>query len=73
MDDGCWTGSKAVIAIDGFDDISHRNIQEALLKQFQIETVIGKNRKLVVRKNSHKIFFDLISDYIIPSMRYKIP
>lgn len=73
MDDGCWTGTKAVIAIEGFDDVSQQHIKAAPHDQFQIETVIGKNRKLVVRKKSHEVFFDLISRYVIPSMRYKIP
>lgn len=73
MDDGCWTGSKVVIAIEGFDDESHQNMQNALLEHFDIKTLIGKNRKLLIRKESHIRFFDLISDFVIPSMRYKIP
>ncbi|HEY4489383.1 MAG TPA: hypothetical protein VJA87_02770 [Candidatus Paceibacterota bacterium] len=73
MDDGCWTGSKAVIAIEGFDDESQESIQRALKYQFGIETHIGKNRKLLIRKESHSRFFSLIADHIIPSMRYKIP
>ena len=73
MDDGCWTGKKSVIAIEGFDDKSIERIQQMFLDRFEIETVVGKNRKLVIRKNSHEIFYGLISSYIIPSMKYKIP
>jgi hypothetical protein len=73
MDDGCWTGSKAVIAIEGFDDESQKNIQNSLQDQYDIETIIGKNRKLLIRAKSHNRFFKLIAEYIIPSMQYKIP
>lgn len=73
MDDGCWTGKKSVISIESFDAENSRNIQEMFFSQFGIETIIGKNRKLVIRKKSHPKFYDLISSYIIPSMKYKIP
>ena len=73
MDDGCWTGSKAIIAIEGFDDVSQQKIKEALERQFGIEVKIGKNRKLLIRKRSHDRFFNLVAPYIIPSMQYKIP
>lgn len=73
MDDGCWTGKKALISIEGFDDISQNNIRDSLLVQFDIKTKIGKNRKLLIKKESHKVFFQLIDQYIIPSMRYKTP
>jgi len=73
MDDGCWTGKKCVISTDGFDVESRMQIQNTLYNQFGLETVIGRNRKLVIRKKSHDKFYGLISPYIIPSMKYKIP
>jgi recombination protein RecA len=73
MDDGCWTGKKVLFAIEGFSDESQCRIQRALHTQYGIETLIGKNRKLLVRTRSHSQFFTLIVPYIIPSMRYKIP
>jgi len=72
MDDGCWTGSKAVIATDGFDDESHHTLQDTL-HALGIETVVGKNRKMTIRKESHRRFFSLIEPFIIPGMRYKLP
>ena len=72
MDDGCWTGKKCVISTESFDSESIQKIQNMFLHH-NIETTIGKNRKLTIRKQSHKIFFDLISPYIISSMKYKIP
>ena len=73
MDDGCWTGKKSVISIESFRGVNSRNMQSALYAQFGIETVVGKNRKLVIRKRSHDIFYDLISPHILPSMEYKLP
>ena len=73
MDDGCWTGSKAIISIEGFDDESQNRIQTALQAQYGIETVIGKNRKLVIRKKHHERFFGLIRSHVVASMAYKIP
>jgi hypothetical protein len=73
MDDGCWTGKKCVISIESFKGESCENIQDMFLKQFCIETTIGVNGKLTIRKRSHDIFYKLITPYIISSMKYKIP
>lgn len=74
MDDGCWTGTKALLSTEGFDDESRCSIQKALQEQFSIDSKIGKNKKLLIRnKKSHAIFFGLIRAYIIPAMRYKTP
>jgi recombination protein RecA len=73
MDDGCWTGKKCIISIESFKGESCNNIQEMFQKHYGIETVIGVNGKLTIRKKSHKIFYELIAPYIIPSMEYKIP
>lgn len=73
MDDGCLSESKSIISIEGFDEENRNKIQKAFYEQFQIETVIGKSKKLVVRKKSQDTFYHLISPHIIPSMEYKIP
>lgn len=73
MDDGCWTGKKCVIAVEGFDDVSIERVQRVFRSQFGIETVVGKNRKLVIRKRSHNVFYELISPFVISSMKYKLP
>ena len=73
MDDGCWTGKKALICAESFDGIYSENMQKALMDQYGIETVVGKNGRLVIRKKFHDQFFSLISPYIIPSMKYKLP
>ena len=73
MDDGCWTGKKALICAESFDGIYRVNMQKTLFDQYGIETVVGKNGRLVIRKKFHDTFFSLISPHIIPSMKYKLP
>lgn len=73
MDDGCWTGKKCVISTESFNEGDSNNIQNTLLNQLGIESVVGKNGKLTVRKKSHDKFYSLVSPYIISSMKYKIP
>ncbi|MEO8638152.1 MAG: hypothetical protein ABI430_04615 [Candidatus Taylorbacteria bacterium] len=73
MDDGCWTGKKSLISTESFKGKYKEYMQNVLLRQYGIETVIGKNEKMVIRKKSHSIFYSLITPYIIPSMQYKLP
>lgn len=73
MDDGCWTGKKFVISTESFREENIIFLQNALKKQFGIETHVGKNGKLTILKESHSIFIQLISPHVISSMRYKIP
>ena len=73
MDDGCWTGKKIVISTESFKGESIKTLQDTLLHQFNLDTIVGKNGKLVIRKKSHLTFCRLISQYILPSMRYKLP
>ena len=73
MDDGCWTGKKAVISAESFGGVYRGYMQEALLRQHGIETVVGKNGKLIIRKKSHDKFFALIAPHIVPFMEYKLP
>ena len=73
MDDGCWTGKKIVISTESFKGENVKVLQDAMLRQLNLETLVGKNGKMVIRKKSHKIFCDLVSEYIIPSMKYKLP
>ena len=73
MDDGCWTGKKFVISTESFKGKSMDFLQNALRKQFGLETSSGKNGKLVIRKISHPRFIQLVSPHTISSMRYKLP
>lgn len=73
MDDGCFTGTKSLISTESFQGKYAENMQEAMLNQHGIETVIGKNGKLVIRQRSCAKFYSLIAPYIVPSMKYKLP
>ena len=73
MDDGCWTGKKALICAESFDGIYSEHMQRALFDQHGIETVVGKNGRLVIRKKFHDRFFSLIAPHIVSSMKYKLP
>jgi len=73
MDDGCWTGKKALISAESFRGRCCENMQETIFSQHGIETVVGKNGKLIIRKKSHDTFFNLIIPHIIASMKYKLP
>jgi|SRR3989344_1325276 len=73
MDDGCWTGTKSLISTESFKGKYKDFMQQALMDQYGIETVIGKNQKLIIRKKSHATFYKLIAPYIISSMKYKLP
>ena len=73
MDDGCWTGKKILISTESFRGESMSHLQDVLFRQLNIETIASSNGKLVIRKKSHEIFCNLISPYVIESMRYKLP
>ena len=73
MDDGCWTGKKCVISSESFRGKNQRHMQAVLWEQHGIDTVIGKNNKLVIRKRSHAAFYALVAPHVISSMEYKLP
>ena len=47
-------------------------IQKYLKETYNIETIIRKNFYLIVKKSSAMLLKNLISDYIIDSMKYKV-
>jgi len=72
MDDGCWSGGRCILSVDGFCAKDREAIQRVFLEKFGVESIIRTNKKLLIRKKSQKRFFSLIEQYIIPSMGYKI-
>ena len=64
---------KSLISTESFKGEYRQYMRNALLRQYKIETVVGKNEKLVIRKRSHSVFYALIAPHIIPSMKYKLP
>lgn len=72
MDDGNYEKYGAKIALCNFSDDSLILFQNFLKNKWNIDTSIHKNKTLYIKANSKKIFIQLISSYIIPSMLYKI-
>lgn len=72
MDDGNYEKYGAKIALCNFSDDSLILFQNFLKNKWNIDTSIHKDKTLYIKANSKKIFIQLISSYIIPSMLYKI-
>lgn len=72
MDDGNYEKYGAKIALCNFSDDSLILFQNFLKNKWNIDTSIHKDKTLYIKANSKKIFKQLISSYIIPSMLYKI-
>lgn len=73
MDDGTFNGKNLTICTDNFDLDDILLLQEHLKNKFNIESTITKTNRLHILKSSHDTFFELVSQYIHPSMRYKLP
>ena len=72
MDDGNYEKYGAKIALCNFSNNSLMLFQNFLKNKWNIDTSIHKDKTLYIKANSKKIFKQLISSYIIPSMLYKI-
>ena len=72
MDDGNYEKYGAKIALCNFSDNSLILFQNFLKNKWNIDTSIHKDKTLYIKANSKKIFKQLISSYIIPSILYKI-
>ena len=72
MDDGNYEKYGAKIALCNFSNNSLILFQNFLKNKWNIDTSIHKDKTLYIKANSKKIFIQLISSYIIPSMLYKI-
>ena len=72
MDDGNYEKYGAKIALCNFSDNSLILFQNFLKNKWNIDTSIHKDKTLYIKATSKKIFKQLISSYIIPSILYKI-
>jgi len=81
MDDGCLTKKKyAQFHTEGFSYCDHVCMKEALKEKFDLDAVIQKRQVrnqekyyLRLNKKASLVLFEMISSYVIPSMRYKLP
>ena len=72
MDDGCLSDGVCTISIESFSEVSIERIRRQLLNQFQLETLLRSNGKLLICAQMHERFFLLIKPFMHPSMFYKI-
>lgn len=71
MDDGCYGDKQCVLSLEGFDINSQKRIVK-IFDQYNVQTILRSNGKLLIRKKSEGKFFSLIKPYIISCMSYKI-
>jgi hypothetical protein len=72
MDDGNRSKNSYTIALCDYSIYSLEIFKKFLKEKWDIEVTIRKNRIIYVKTNSRKIFINLITPYIIPSMLYKL-
>lgn len=72
MDDGTKNKCGYTICTNGFDITSIRLLSDALLDKFGIESSIHKENMLYIPARSKDAFKNLVSPYIIESMKYKL-
>ena len=73
MDDGSLNNQQAILCTDGFDKATNRQLIN-LLAESQIQAKLVRHTKhwrIAIQNSSD--FFMLISPFIVPSMRYKLP
>ena len=71
MDDGSYGDYMCTLSTESYDIESLERIQESLLERFCIKTFIRSNGKTAINAKDHSRFFDIIRDFIHPTMRYK--
>ena len=72
MDDGCYSNGDCIFSTESFDLESRQELVKKL-DTFDIKTILKGNGKLRIRRNSLPKFFELVKQYIHPSMYYKLP
>lgn len=73
MDDGYLdNGRKIVLSTDNFDEESIENIRECFNFCFLLGTAVKSNGKMIFSQHNTRRFVNIVSPFIIPSMKYKI-
>lgn len=77
MDDGAKAGSSVCLCTYSFTKKENELLSKWFLETYNIKTTIrlrkNKYYELYIKKESLKKFYNLIKNYIIPSMKYKFP
>ena len=72
MDDGTKSKNGYVFCTYGFDIDSVNKLNSLFRNKFNLKTSIRKDRTIYIKKQSIKTFNELVSDFIIDSMKYKL-
>ncbi len=75
MDDGAYAHPYFNFNTQGFEVEKQHLLCRILLKKFGIQTALHRDRhqrKITVQRRSVNVLLDLISPFVIPTMRYKI-
>ncbi len=74
MDDGFLRKDNAVaIATETFSEEALQEIMNGLHEQYGVETTLVKRGRLYFGVEATRRFVSIVSPYIIPAMRYKLP
>lgn len=75
MDDGSKSHKTYYINTQGFDYLSQKKLIKLLEKQYKIKSTLNKDKnyyRIRIKQDDTERFKELIIDYIIPGMRYKL-
>lgn len=72
MDDGTFNGHTINIATCNFSVEQINLLRAFLLKKYNIDTSITKDKRIYIKVSSHNTFLKLITPYICESMIYKL-
>ena len=78
MDDGGKGGNTSkgmVFNFSGFDKSNQEKLRMCLLMNFNLYTYFhktGNTQQLYIPTSENQTFLDIISPYVIPSMRYRL-
>lgn len=73
MDDGMKMKTTIGFATNCFSIEDLTRLIEYLKITFNLEFTIKKSKTIYLKQKSYNIFYNLINEYIIPSMKYKLP
>lgn len=76
MDDGSKTYNTVYLNTQQFTEDNQQNLRAKLFENWGIRTTLNKDKKyfrIRIRVESIQQFVKLVSPFVIPSMRYKLP
>ncbi len=75
MDDGSKSYQTYYLNTQGFDYLSQKRLIQILNEQYEIDSSLNRDKRycrIRIKQNSAERFRKLITDYVIPVMKYKL-